>query len=48
MAALVQSIRIRVADTGIDPGEPEHVFGRFHKGSTSSRSGLGLTISRDL
>lgn len=45
-----QSIRISVADTGvgIDPQELEYVFDRFRKGSTSSGSGLGLTISKDL
>lgn len=42
--------RIEVADTGIGiaPDELERVFDRFHKGSTSRGSGLGLTISRDL
>lgn len=41
---------ITVADTGvgIDPAETPDVFERFRKGSTSSGSGLGLTISRDL
>lgn len=41
---------IQVADTGlgIDPAETDQVFERFRKGSTSSGSGLGLTISRDL
>ncbi len=41
---------VEVADTGvgIPPDELAHVFDRFHKGSTSSGSGLGLTISRDL
>jgi two-component system sensor histidine kinase BaeS len=41
---------ISVADTGIgiDPDDLDHVFDRFHKGSTSTGSGLGLTISRDL
>lgn len=34
--------------TGIEPEELKHVFERFHKGSTSRGSGLGLTISRDL
>lgn len=44
------SILIDVSDTGtgIEPTELEHVFDRFRKGSTSSGSGLGLTISRDL
>ena len=41
---------IEVSDTGTGIGEEEleHVFDRFHKGSTSRGSGLGLTISRDL
>ena len=41
---------IEVSDTGTGIGmeELEHVFDRFHKGSTSRGSGLGLTISRDL
>jgi two-component system sensor histidine kinase BaeS len=41
---------ITVVDTGvgIDPDETPVVFERFRKGSTSSGSGLGLTISRDL
>ena len=41
---------IRVADTGvgIPADDLEPVFERFHKGSTSAGSGLGLTISRDL
>ncbi len=45
-----QSIHIAVTDTGvgIDPADLGHVFDRFRKGSTSSGSGLGLTISRDL
>lgn len=45
-----QSIHIRVVDSGvgIDPDELEYIFDRFRKGSTSSGSGLGLTISRDL
>lgn len=34
--------------TGIEPDELSQVFDRFHKGSTSRGSGLGLTISRDL
>lgn len=41
---------IRVKDTGwgISEEELEPVFDRFHKGSTSAGSGLGLTITRDL
>ena len=34
--------------TGIDPSDLDQVFDRFHKGSTSRGSGLGLTISRNL
>jgi two-component system sensor histidine kinase BaeS len=43
-------VLITVADTGIGlpADEVERAFERFHKGSTSSGSGLGLTISRDL
>jgi two-component system sensor histidine kinase BaeS len=41
---------IRVTDTGIGiaTDDLEPVFERFHKGSSSAGSGLGLTISRDL
>lgn len=41
---------IKVADSGsgIAADELDLVFDRFHKGSTSAGSGLGLTISRDL
>jgi two-component system sensor histidine kinase BaeS len=41
---------IRVTDTGsgIAADDLEPVFERFHKGSSSAGSGLGLTISRDL
>ncbi len=43
-------IVIRVADTGVGiPNDArDRVFDRFHKGSGSAGSGLGLTISRDL
>jgi signal transduction histidine kinase len=39
-----------ISDTGIGlpPDEVARAFDRFQKGSTSSGSGLGLTISRDL
>ena len=45
-----ETLRIEVSDTGVGIAEDElvHVFDRFRKGSTSSGSGLGLTISRDL
>jgi two-component system sensor histidine kinase BaeS len=41
---------MEVVDTGsgIAAADVEEVFERFRKGSTSSGSGLGLTISRDL
>lgn len=44
------ALAIEVADTGIgiEPEDLERVFDRFRKGSTSTGSGLGLTISRDL
>lgn len=50
LAAGEDSVRMSVSDTGIGlpPDEVERAFDRFHKGSTSSGSGLGLTISRDL
>lgn len=43
-------LMIEVHDTGvgIPPDDRERVFDRFHKGSGSSGTGLGLTISRDL
>ena len=45
-----ESIRIVISDTGTGISEEElpYVFDRFRKGSTSSGSGLGLTITRDL
>jgi signal transduction histidine kinase len=44
------SVLITVKDTGIGlpADEVDRAFERFHKGSSSSGSGLGLTISRDL
>ena len=44
------SLLIEVSDNGvgIPEGEVGLVFDRFHKGSSSDGSGLGLTISRDL
>ncbi len=44
------SVSITVTDTGIGlpADEVARAFDRFHKGSTSAGSGLGLTISRDL
>lgn len=41
-------IEVRDSGVGIEPDELDRVFDRFHKGSTSRGSGLGLTISRDL
>ncbi|MBT8165684.1 MAG: HAMP domain-containing histidine kinase [Acidimicrobiia bacterium] len=41
-------VEVTDTGTGIGQDELEHVFDRFHKGSTSRGSGLGLTISRDL
>lgn len=42
--------RVEVRDTGVGIPDDEiaHVFDRFHTGSGSSGTGLGLTISRDL
>lgn len=42
--------RIDVSDTGVGIPEDEvaHVFDRFHTAASSSGTGLGLTISRDL
>ena len=50
VAEAAESILVTVEDTGIGlpADEVEKAFERFHKGSTSSGSGLGLTISRDL
>jgi two-component system sensor histidine kinase BaeS len=42
------SIEVTDTGTGIASEDLEQVFDRFHKGSTSRGSGLGLTISRDL
>ena len=44
------TLAIEVTDTGvgISPEDLARVFDRFRKGSTSTGSGLGLTISRDL
>ncbi len=45
-----EAVTVRIADTGIgiEPEARDRVFDRFHKGSGSRGSGLGLTISRDL
>jgi len=44
------ALAIEVADTGVGiaPEDVDQVFDRFRKGSTSTGSGLGLTISRNL
>ena len=44
----VAAITVTDTGTGIGPEDLAQVFDRFHKGSTSRGSGLGLTISRDL
>lgn len=41
-------IEIEDSGAGIPPDQLERVFDRFQKGSGSTGSGLGLTISRDL
>ena len=43
-------IAVRVSDTGegIAPDVLPHIFDRFYKGPSSSGSGLGLTIARNL
>ena len=48
--ASAAGVTIVVSDTGtgIAGSDVDQVFDRFHKGSTSRGSGLGLTISRDL
>ncbi|MDJ0662923.1 MAG: HAMP domain-containing sensor histidine kinase [Acidimicrobiia bacterium] len=45
-----ESVHLRIADTGTGISEEDlpFVFERFRRGSTSSGSGLGLTITRDL
>jgi two-component system sensor histidine kinase BaeS len=42
------SVEVTDTGTGITQDDLDNVFDRFHKGSTSRGSGLGLTISRDL
>lgn len=46
----VEGVEIDVEDTGhgIAEEDPDVVFERFRRGSSSTGSGLGLTISRDL
>jgi signal transduction histidine kinase len=45
-----QAIRIQVRDrgAGISAADLPHIFERFHKGATSTGSGLGLTIAHNL
>jgi len=40
------TIEIRDTGEGFPPGDAELLFSRFHKGPTSTGSGLGLTIAR--
>ncbi|NNC92994.1 MAG: HAMP domain-containing histidine kinase [Acidimicrobiia bacterium] len=47
-AGLGAVVEVVDSGSGIDASELEQVFDRFHKGSSSGGSGLGLTISRDL
>ncbi len=42
------TIRVRDRGEGIAAEDLPHVFDRFHKGSASTGSGLGLTIARNL
>ncbi len=42
------SIRVRDRGPGIAAAELPHVFNRFHKGPSSTGSGLGLTIAQNL
>jgi len=52
IAALASGIEVRDRGLGVEPGEQEAVFERFHRGSAGRRgasgSGLGLSIAREL
>jgi two-component system sensor histidine kinase BaeS len=41
-------IRVRDRGAGIAPEDLPHIFDRFHKGASSTGSGLGLTIAHNL
>jgi two-component system sensor histidine kinase BaeS len=41
-------VRVRDNGPGISAEDLPHIFDRFYKGTTSSGSGLGLTIARGL
>jgi two-component system sensor histidine kinase BaeS len=49
-AADEQTLTLRVRDRGAGIAESDlpHIFDRFHKGSSSTGSGLGLTIAQGL
>lgn len=42
------TIRVRDAGPGISAADLPHIFDRFYRGATSTGSGLGLTIARNL
>ncbi len=50
--ALAGSLEVRDRGPGLDPGEEEHVFERFHRGGAGREgapgTGLGLPIAREL
>ncbi len=52
VAATADGLEVRDRGRGIDPGEAEEVFERFHRGSAGRQgpagSGLGLPIAREL
>ena len=52
VAAVPSGLEVRDSGHGLEPGEEESVFGRFHRGSAgrqgSSGTGLGLPIAREL
>ena len=52
VAALAGRLEVRDRGPGLDPGEEEHVFERFHRGGAGREggpgTGLGLPIAREL